>query len=609
MEKSADITFDGWTLHRASGELTRDGRRIRLQEQPRQILEALLASPGAVITREELMARLWPKGIVEFETGLNTAVRKLRAALGDEADTPRYIETLPRRGYRFIGTITPEAPPPVVDSVRGSRMRLWAIIGSSILVIGFAAAFFVAKRPPAQIAATHVPVADSLAVLPFKPLLPESRNAALEMGMADTLIAQLSNLPGVTISPLSSVRSYATVDQDPLAAGRALRVETVLDGSIQLDEQRVRVSARLLRVNDGGSLWSAQFDEPMKDIFAVQDVIAEQVVQALAVTLSAAAQQRLQHKHTANPRAYQSYVSGLYKWQRRSPDAVRDFETAVRIDPDYALAWSGLSSALSIQAIFGFEPPGRVFPRAKEAAAKSLALDAELAEAYAAFALVLVQYEHRYAEAEKMYLSAIALNKNAAPTWQRLAIARAYQGNIEQALADIQHASALEPTTLSIAVNIGMLHHYNRAYDEAIAQLGRVLELEPRYDFGHNLMGRSLLEKGDIKGALKHFKATSQPSPGSDGDLGRAYARAGRVAEARAEIKRLEQRAREGFGVAYDLAAIHAALGDIPQACAALERALDDYSTNIGFLRLDPAIDALRRAPCYAVVERRLYGS
>ena len=608
MERSADISFDGWTLHRASGELARNGQRVRLQEQPRQILEALLASPGAVVTREELMARLWPKGVVDFETGLNTAVRKLRAALGDEADTPRYIETLPRKGYRFIGTLTPDEPPPV-DGGRRSRGAVWATIAVSIVLVGLAAAFLFWKRTNPSVPSGPSQVADSLAVLPFKPLLPESRNAALEMGMADTLIAQLSNLPGVTITPLSSVRPYATVEQDPLAAGRALRVETVLDGSIQLDEQRVRVSARLLRVTDGSSLWSSQFDEPMKDIFAVQDVIARQVVQALAVTLSAAVQRRVQRQYTSSPSAYQSYVSGLYKWQRRSPEAVRDFEAAVRTDPQYALAWSGLSSALSIQAIFGFEPPGRVFPRAKEAAVKALALDGELAEAYGALGLVLVQSEHRYAEAEKLYLSALALKKDDAPTWQRLALARAYQGRIGQAIADMQHAAALEPTTLSISVNVGMMHHYNRAYDEAIAHIGRVLELDPRYDFGHNLMGRSLLEKGDVEAALKHFKASSQPTPGGDGDLGRAYARAGRVAEAHAEIERLKQRALEGFGVAYDLATIHAALGEIPQACAALERALEDHSQMIGFLRIDPAIDVLRRAPCYAEVERRLYGS
>lgn len=568
MQPSGDITFDGWTLHAASGELEKDGRRVRLQEQPAQILKALLASPGQVVTREHLIDRLWPKGVIDFDTGLNTAVRKLRAALGDLADTPRYIETLPRKGYRFIATLDAAAP-----AARGVA-----------------------------------PVANSLAVLPFKPLLQEGGNPALELGMADTLITQLSNLPGVKISPLSSVRSFNAVSQDPLAAGRALKVAAVLDGSIQTNHQRIRVRARLLNVSDGSALWAGQFDESMDDIFGVQDAIASQVVRALAVTLSAPAQQRMHRQSTANAEAYQAYVSGLYKWQRRSPQAVLDFEAALRADPGYALAWCGLSSSLTAQAVFGQAPPDEVFPRAKEAAIRAISLDGELSLAHAALGHVLVQHERRYTEAEQLYLTAIRLREDYAPQWQRLGILHAYLGRIDEALEDMQRAQSIEPTTLSISVNMGVVLYYSRAYDAALAHLKRVLQLDAHYDHARALMGKVLLAKGDIDGALAHLMARSQTTPGGDGDLGRAYARAGRVAEARAEIERLNERGRQGFGVAYDLATIHIALGEMQAACAALERALTDGSQTVGFLRLDPAIDPLRGDSCYARVERALYG-
>ena len=347
----------------------------------------------------------------------------------------------------------------------------------------------------------------------------------------------------------------------------------------------------------------------MGDIFSVQDAIAKQVVAALAVTLSPAAESRMLRQHTSNAEAYQAYVSGLYKWQRRMPEAVNDFEAALRADPDYALAWAGLSSALTARGVFGYEPPDKVFPRAKQAALKALALDSDLADAHSAIGHVVVQYEYGYAQGERDYLAALRLNEYDAPAWQRLSIARAYQGRLKQALADMQRAQQLEPTTLSMNANVGLMLYFNHAYEGSRTALARVLELDPRYDYGHTLMGRTLIELGDIDGALEQFKARTQPTPGGEGDMGRAYARAGRVAEARAELANLARRAAEGFGVAYDIATIHAALGEVPQACAALERALQDHSQLVGFFKVDPAMDGVRDVPCVKEAERKLYGS
>jgi len=609
MHDPADIHFDGWTFRSKSGELLRGDTRTRLQDLSRQILDELLAHPSGLVTREQLIARLWPTGVVDFEMGLNTAMRKLRLALGDDAETPRYIETIPRKGYRFIGTIeaAPAPPPPAQKSKRVvAAMVLIALIGlGGVFAIGF---LFVNQiREKRSTAANALPVADTLAVLPFRPLLVNERNPALEMGMANTLISRLSNLDGVKVSPLSSVRAYAAVDQDAIAAGRKLNVATVLEGSIQNDTRRIRVTARLLRVADGRSMWSKQFDAPMSDIFAVQDAIATQVVAAMAVTLSVASQQRLLQQFTTSVEAYQLYVSGLYNWQRRLPQAVGEFEGALRADPQYALAWVGLADALSAQGVFGYEPPATVFPRAKEAALKAIALAPDLPEAQVSLGHIIVQYEQHYAAGEKQYLAARQLKEDYATLWQRLAIVHAYLGHVDTALDDMQHAQQLEPTTLAYSANIGMMLYFSHSYEKAIAHLNRVLELEPHQDQALTILGRALVETGDFDGALQRFNARSEPTPGSEGDIGRAYARAGRRTEAHAQIDRLSLRGAQGFGVSYDIATIHAALHEVPEACAALERAIADRSQMVGTLRVDPAIDSLRNDPCYAKVERELY--
>jgi DNA-binding winged helix-turn-helix (wHTH) protein/TolB-like protein/Flp pilus assembly protein TadD len=610
MSDQNEIRFDDWVLRTDSGELIRAGQATRLQDQPLQVLQALLERPGELVAREQLIARLWPRGVVDYETGLNTVVRKLRLALGDDADQPRYIETIPRRGYRFIGAVepapqpvTPPAEPevePVPASGRRSPRRVGVLLGAALLLL------FVLVVTQLALWRQDRPVAESMAVLPFKPLQVEAANPALELGMADTLITHLSRVPNLRVSPLSAVRPFGAADQDPLAAGRALGVDAVLEGSLQVDSQRLRVSARLLRVADGQALWSDNFDEPMTSLFQLQDAVARKVVTALAVKLSSEQAQRLARPATRSMTAYQHYVSGLYLWQRRLPEATQQFETALREDPAYAQAWAGLAGALAAQGVYGYAPPNDVFPRARQAALQAIALDPGLARARSALAHVLVQYDRRYQEGEREYLASLRLDPADATTWMRLALVRAMQGRLDDALADMTHARDLEPLTLSFATNVGLILYLKRDYARASEELERVLQLDPGFDSARALFGRVLLAQGDADAAIREFSAQRMPVPGGDGDLGRAYAMAGRIEQAHAEIERLNRRASDGFGVAYDLAAIHAALGESDLACAALRRAVDDHSQLVGFLASDPAMDPLRERDCLDAVQKQL---
>jgi TolB-like protein/DNA-binding winged helix-turn-helix (wHTH) protein/cytochrome c-type biogenesis protein CcmH/NrfG len=626
MNVPTEIRFDGWVLSTDTGELARDGKVVRLQDQPLQVLLALLERPGAMVAREQLIARLWPKGVVDYETGLNTVVRKLRIALGDDAGEPRYIETIPRRGYRFVGRLeTPAVPaeptppaeedappvppappepaaPPPAPAPPARLRRTWAWL----LAIAVLAGLLLGTRALWQ---RHAPVVESVAVLPFRPLVPEAADPALELGMADTLITQLSRIPGLRVSPLTAVLGFDSPDRDPLAAGRSLAVEAVLEGSLQIEAQRLRVSARLLRVADGRALWSDDFDEPMANLFELQDNVARKVVSALAVQLSAEQAQRVTRPATRSMEAYQHYVSGLYLWQRRLPAAAGQFEAALQEDPQYAEAWSGLAGALAAQAVYGYAPPPSVFPRAKQAALQAMALQPELAPAHAALAHTLVQYERRYWEGEQEYLRALSLDPADANTWMRLALVRAMLGRLDEAQGDMTRARDLEPMNLAYATNLGLIRYLKRDFAAAARELQRVLELDPSSDSARALLGRVLLAQGDAEGAIREFRRQQRPVPGGDGDLGRAYARAGQREQAMREVERLQQRGASGFGVAYDIAGIYAALGELPQACASLQHALDDHSQLIGFIASDPAMDPLRHEPCLSAVQSQLLGS
>jgi serine/threonine-protein kinase len=450
----------------------------------------------------------------------------------------------------------------------------------------------------------------SIAVLPFRAIVAEQSNPALQLGMADALIAQLSELPNVAVSPLSSVVKHTRADEDPIEVGRTLGVSAVLEGTLQKEGDRLRVTSRLLRVRDGHTLWSGRFDEKVSGIFQVQDAIADLVMLTLAEQLGSPPRQLHAKRPTLNPEAYQLYASGLYNWLRRDIDAtdasVADFRAAIREDPDYALAWSSLASVLCAQSAFGIKPAAMVLPEAKLAAQHAIDLDSELAEAQATMGHVLVQLEHRFAEGERYYRRARELNPNLgfARLWSSINFV--YLGRADEALAQARRAQELEPGNLAFSANVGRMLYYSREYAAAIAHLDRLLTLVPTFADARSISGRALMHQGNVEAALAQFAAQNRTSPGSFGDMGRVYAMAGRATEAHAEIDKLREKALAGFGMSYDIAGIHALLGEFGPACDALTEALDDHSQLLGTLRLDPDFDGMREQPCVADVIRKL---
>jgi TolB-like protein/Flp pilus assembly protein TadD len=450
-----------------------------------------------------------------------------------------------------------------------------------------------------------------LAVLPFKPLLAAGRDEALELGMADTLITRLSGLAGVIVSPLSSVRRFGALEQDPLAAGRDLGVGVVLDGSVQRNGERFRVTARLLDVADGRQLWSARFDERYTDVFAVQDSIAERVAAALALQLTPAEHDRLRRRPTEDTVAYDLFLKGRYFWNRRGdPEnlskAIDYYRKAVARDADFALAWSGLADAQAVVGVFGIQAPADVYPEALQHAERALRLDPSLAAAHATRGHIRLVYLHEWEAAFEDYETAIQFDPRYAQAYMWRGFWLCFVGRCEEGVASLETARSLEPDSLAMSVQLARVLFWARRYEQAAEIIAGVLEIDPGNSLAAILQCEVDVRMGRFDEALARLRDLNVSAPGGRSLLGVTLALAGRTAEARAELAYRIESASTKYVSAYDIASIHAALGDTDQAFAWLDRAFEERSALLHSLRIDPVMDAIRGDPRYAAAERRL---
>lgn len=582
--------------------LKADGRVLPLVSRAFDTLLYLLERPGELVGKGELLEAVWPGTVVE-ENNLNQSIAAIRKALGERAGEHKYIVTISGRGFRFVAPVgeagpSPEVVAPPVPAEPATRApvswRRWAMVAA----IGAAliAAAFMAYKP--SIPATQ---AHTLAILPFKPVAPTDDDASLRYGMTDTLISRLRELDDVAVQPFTSVRRYGGSDQDALAAARELGVASVLDGTIQRSGDRLRVTARLLKVADGRQLWSQQFDEKFTDIFAVQDTIAARVTDALAIRLRAQTARRLNRRYTDDAEAYQFYVSGLFQRSRAGEAGFRQsidsFEKAIARDPNYPLPYVGVADGYAMLGVFGAMAPHEAFPRALAAANKALELDSELGEAHTSLAHIKGVYERDLPGAEREFQLALNLAPEYATAHMWYGLSLAWSGRYDDGIAQLRKAQELEPLQLGTSANIGMLFYFSRRYDEAIQQLRKVLAVEPGLDHARSFLGRAYLRKGDPAAAIEEFRQRKSLSVGSYADLGMALALAGRKDEAVAELDRLIALRQERYVSAYDIAAVQASLGETDQAFEWLDRAFEERAQMRGLLGVDPSFDSLRSDP------------
>ncbi len=549
----------------------RDGAAVPLTAKVFDTLLCLVRASGTVVAKEALMKTIWPDTIVE-ENNLTQNISALRRILGENPRTHRYIVTVPGRGYRFVAAVQ-------------AREKV--------------------ATAPAAI--------KTLAVLPFKPLLPEHGDAVLEIGIADTLIARLAHIREVTVRPLSSVRRYGGLEQDPVAAGVALKVQSVLDGTVQRSADRIRVCARLLNVADGAALWTDRFDEEFTDVFSVEEAISGRVARALALHLSPEEERRVTKRHTENSAAYQLYLTGRFHWSRITPPEIRKsiefFRRAIELDPNYALAYAGLAEAFRSLPITSDVPPNDAIPQAKAAAARAIEIDETLAEPHASLTFVQFWYDWDWAGAERSARRAIALNDNSAFAHIAYANLLADLGRRDEAVAEGERARALEPVSLIINALNGAVLYYARHFEEAAARLRETLELEPNFWVARLFLGKVFTEQEKYAEALEQFARAREGSHGNSETiamLGYAWAFAGEKAKARGILREIKTLAGERYFPHVNTAVVHLGLGEFDEALTLLEEAVPVHDVRLSFLKVDPKWDRLRGHPRFVKLLRRL---
>jgi DNA-binding winged helix-turn-helix (wHTH) protein/TolB-like protein/lipoprotein NlpI len=641
--------FGPFHLNPAEHILLREGKVVALTPKALETLAVLVEHNGHLVGKDELIRRVWPDTIVE-EGNLNNIIYMLRRALGDDSNERKYIETFSKRGYRFVaevrkvpdqeevrneltttltsphsdeGPVSPALPvsrsprlPVFLPRSLGERPGL-TLMAAIVLACALALALFSvwrsSQRPDAGLATASAPVR-SVAVLPFRVLSSEKDDEYLSLGLADALITSLSHTRQIIVRQTSAVSKYAKAEKDPLEAGREQGVEAVLDGQVQRIGERVRVTARLVRTSDGAPLWADRFDEQFTHIFTVEDAIAGKVAQAMLQTMtSGAGQQQFTRRHTENNEAYQAYLKGRHFWNKRTTtsfrNAVAHFEQAIRLDPNYALAYVGLADTYTLLSFFTIAAPKDVFPKAQEAANKALALDPTLAEAYVALGQVKSAYEWDWRGAEEQFQKGIALNANNPNLHHWRSLNLMAMGRLEEARAAMRRALELDPLLLISIVNLGRIDYYAGQYDRAIEQYRRAIELDANFARAHLRLGMAYVQHGQYGEALAEFQKTREiagDTPQVAAYMAHALAVSGQKSKARAARAELEKRAAEQYIPPYDLALIFIGLGEREQAFAWLERAYADRSSEMIYFKVEPMLAPLRSDPRYQDILRRM---
>jgi serine/threonine-protein kinase len=450
------------------------------------------------------------------------------------------------------------------------------------------------------------PKVSRIAVLPFKPIVAESRNEALELGMSDALIDKLNGAEGIAVTPLSSVRRFSSLDQDAAAAGRELNVDAVLDGGVQTSGDRLRISARLLQVSDGRQLWAQQFDEKFTDIFAVQDSISQRVADALKARLGAA------KRYTENVEAYALYLKARYLSQRASLKEIRTaigyLEQALQLDPDYAPAYVVLADAYRATVLIGDEDPAVAMPQAKTAALRAVSIDAGYAEGHAVLGWTIFWYDRDWDKAESELKRALEIDPESSDARQYYAHLLSNTGRHDEAVAEIDKALTLEPLSLRANAFRGIFLFNAGRLDEAIAQLRKTLELQSDFYLARMFLARALNARGDAAEALSVIRGTRVEARTAEHRSLEAVtlARLDRKAESERILNELLDESGTKYVSNYSIASIMAALGRNDEALDRLEKAHSNHDLLMVFLAVDPRWDTLRSDPRFAELVRRL---
>ena len=627
------LRFGVFELDLRAGELRKHGLRIRLQEQPFQVLALLLESPGEVVTREELQKKLWPADtFVDFDHGLNKAINKLREALGDSAESPRFVETVARRGYRFLAEVkTAEATlvrePEIATQAKPPEDR------NSAGNVGSPAG--AKDSPPSSAAKTAVaalllltvslaawelhpwnrstPAIRSLAVLPLESLSNDPSQDYFADGMTDELISDLGQISALRVISRTSVMGYKHARKPLPQIARELNVDAIVEGTVLRSGDQVRITAQLIDAAADKHLWSQSYEGELRDTLALQSKVAKAIADQIQINLNPREQAALKSAKVVNPQAYVSYLKGRYFWNKRSAESLKValayFSQAIDEDPTYAQAYSGLSDTYALLGDWQYAvmTPKEALPKAKAAAIKALELDSALGEAHNSLAYCLDGFDWNFDSAGKEFLRAIELNPGYATAHHWYAWHLALLHRYDEALVEMRKAESLDPLSLVINADLAELLALAHSYDESIQQSRKTIEMDPNFGLAHNHLGQAYLQKHMYPEAIAELQKAVQLSGGGPtcmANLARADVASGNRSEAEKLLSDLKKRSSPGYSHGSEIAVIYASLGDPDQAINWLEKGFEERF-NPGVL-LRPGLDPLRSDPRFHDLVRRI---
>jgi TolB-like protein/DNA-binding winged helix-turn-helix (wHTH) protein len=621
------LRFGVFEADLAARELTKLGKLLPLQEQPFLLLATLLERPGALVTREELRARLWPQTVVDFDHGLNKAISKIRDALGDSADNPRFIQTVARRGYRFladvslVGAETVEATPLESasidsqtrdDSGRGIswswRIAAWATAGLALVLLSAVVLIWTRSKSSPSLPSIH-----SLAVLPLENLSGDASQDYFADGMTDELITHLAQIGDLRVISRSSVMTYKHLRKPLAEIAHELDVQAVVEGSILRSGERVRITAQLIRVPADEHIWAHSYEGDSRDTLFLQNQVAQAIADQIRVTVNSQQHVALQASRAVIAEAYDSYLKGRYFWNKRTDEGLREaityFKRSITIDPSYAEAYSGLADtyALAGDWEYGILPPSEAFPLAKAAANEALALNDRLGEAHTSLGFVLDLYYWDWDAAEKQYQLAINLNPSYAIAHQWYAWHLLVLGKNAAGMFEMRRAESLDPLSLIIRSDVADALCASHLFEESVRQSRKTLALDPNFAIGHFQLAEALVQEHQYAAAIAEFQQAIELSghlAAFDANLAHAYAVSGRKADALKMAKDMETRPDLNPSANASIALIYVGLGDLDQAMKWLDKAYDARFNPSILIR--PAFDPLRSEARFQELSRRI---
>lgn len=591
-------------------QLTVDGQRVKLERQPMELLIFFAQRQGQLVSREEIVEKLWGKDVfVDVDRSINAAVRKIRSALKDDPSEPKFLETVVGKGYRLVGEVElVGASSPVVERLLGTEADvslrrglqyglILAIVVAAMIGVGWA---YWRWRSSMHSSTSGI---HSIAVLPLANLSTDVSQDYFADGMTDELISDLAQISALRVISRTSVMKYRNASVSVPEIGKVLHVDAVVEGSVERSAGRVRVSAQLIQASTDTHLWAKSYERDLGDAIALQDEVARAIADEIRIKLLPTERVRLTTARTINPDAYDAYLRGLYHMNKRDNTDLEKstayFERAVGLDPDYALAYVGLADSYALRGsvMYMAMAPRDAMPKSKSAALRALQIDGNLGEAYATLAHVETFYDWDWGRSEEDFKRAIALKPNYALAHLWYAGLLTALGRHTESIAESNRGVELDPLSLVANTNLGLMLYFAGRNDDAIRQFHNLLELSPDFFVAHWGLGIAYEQKQMYGQAIVEFTKANNLSPGNSTmleSLGEAYALAGRRTEALQVLNQLTQLSRQEFVSPELLASLYVALRDKDHAFEFLEKAYDLRDNNLIFLKVDPALRTLQ---------------